>query len=191
MQHNPDCSYCAGSGQFLGHAPACSDDLCALNGDEHSCAGELQACDCKAPFTVDDAGKAAWALDKVLAARERVARIKAACEKMIGEAETDARDAEAFFLPLLEEWARANPPAKGKTIRLTTGALAFRSVPGGPRVADEAATLAWARAQLPDAVRVRETVLATAIREYVTSTGDILPGIEIAPARESFDVKGA
>lgn len=49
MSHDPECSYCNGTGWFLWHSPACDDDLCALNGDEHSCAGEMQECDCKAP----------------------------------------------------------------------------------------------------------------------------------------------
>ena len=191
MSHDPNCSYCQSTGQFLGHAPTCADDLCALNGDEYSCAGEMQACDCRAPFVVDDASKAAWALDKILAARERAARVKAACAAMVAEAEREVADAEGFFLPLLEAWARANPPAKGKTIRLPTGALAFRSVPGGPRVYDDAAALEWARANLPDAVVTREAVLRSAITDYVKATGDLPPGVDRVAARESFDAKGA
>ncbi len=190
MKHDPNCSYCQGTGQFLGHAPTCTDDLCALNGDEYSCAGEMQTCDCKVPFTVDDPSKAAWALDKVLTARERLERVKAACQKVIDEAARDVEDAEAFFLPLLELWARENPPTKGKTIRLPTGALAFRTVPGGPRVHDDAAVLAWAREHLPDAVVTKQAILRTAITDYVKATGDVPPGVDVVAPRESFDAKG-
>jgi hypothetical protein len=49
MPHDPNCSYCEGAGQYLGHAPTCDDDLCALNGDMHSCAGQVMTCDCEAP----------------------------------------------------------------------------------------------------------------------------------------------
>lgn len=40
------CEDCLGTGRRLEHAPSCDDDLCALNGDMHSCAGELVPCWC-------------------------------------------------------------------------------------------------------------------------------------------------
>ncbi len=42
----PDCFWCEGLGEYFGHAPDCEDEHCALNGDEHSCAGRLYPCDC-------------------------------------------------------------------------------------------------------------------------------------------------
>lgn len=146
------------------------------------------------PWEITDEGKAAWAVDKVLAARERLARIKAACQAMIAEAEREAEDTEALFKPQLEAWARANPPRKGKTIKLMTGALAFRIVPGGPRVTDADAVIAWARAEgVESALRVKEVVSvdAAGLRAYVEASGDLPPGVDLVEAREAFDVKGA
>lgn len=142
------------------------------------------------PWAITDEGKAAWAVDKVLAARERLARVKAACQAMIDEAAREVQDAEAFFLPQLEMWARANPPRKGKTIRLMTGSLAFRTVPGGPRVADEGQCMDWAKRYCPDAIKVVERLSVTAIKEYIANYGELPPGVELVEARESFDVKG-
>lgn len=105
-------------------------------------------------FSVRDDESAAWAADKILSARERLARVTAACAEMIAEAGREVDALEGLFLPQLEEWARANPPRKGRTIRLPTGALSFRSVPGGPRVVDEEAALTWARQHLPAAIKV-------------------------------------
>lgn len=144
-----------------------------------------------APFSVHDEASAAWAADKILSARERLARVTAACAEMIAEAGREVADLEGLFLPQLEEWARQNPPRKGKTIRLPTGALAFRTVPGGPRVADEEAALSWARQHLPAAVQVRERVIAAEIKGYVAATGELPPGVELAEERETFSVKGA
>lgn len=48
----PDCEHCLGSGQVFGHADNCDDDLCALNGDAHSCAGKLEPCECSRPLSV-------------------------------------------------------------------------------------------------------------------------------------------
>lgn len=143
------------------------------------------------PWRVTDEQRAAWATDKVLAARERLARVKAACQAMIDDAAREAQDVEAFFLPLLEEWARNNPPRKGKTIRLLTGALSFRTVPGGPRVTDAEAALSWAKAEYADLVIVSERLDVNGIKDYVKASGDVPPGVEIIEPRESFDVKGA
>jgi hypothetical protein len=44
----PDCEHCNGTGEVFVHAEDCDDGLCALNGDEHSCAGRIEQCDCKA-----------------------------------------------------------------------------------------------------------------------------------------------
>lgn len=141
------------------------------------------------PWAVASEADAIWAADRVLTARQRRDRIVEQCRAMIARAERDAQRAEAFFLPLLEHWARLNPPAKGKTIHLPTGQLAFRRVPGGPRVVDDAAALDWARAALPDAVRVVESVDKAAIKAHIAATGELPPGVEITPDDESFSVK--
>lgn len=143
------------------------------------------------PWEITDESKAAWAVDKVLAARERLGRIKAACQAMVEQAEREVADTEAFFLPQLEAWARANPPRKSKTIKLMTGSLAFRTVPGGPRVVDEGQCTDWAKRYCPDAIKVVERLSVTAIKDYIANYGELPPGVEIAPDSERFDVKGA
>lgn len=39
---------CGGTGEVFGHADDCADDLCALNGDNHSCSGQVLPCACVA-----------------------------------------------------------------------------------------------------------------------------------------------
>ena len=128
-------------------------------------------------------------LDQILSARARLERVKAACAELIREAEADVAEAE-LVLPALEMWAKANPPKRGKTIRLPVGQLGWRRVPGGPRVIDDAAALAWARQALPQAVRVEESVDRHTIRAYVERTGELPPGVEIKPDEERFGVRG-
>jgi hypothetical protein len=41
-----ECSECHGTGEVFCHADDCCDDLCALNGDEHSCSGKVELCGC-------------------------------------------------------------------------------------------------------------------------------------------------
>jgi len=40
------CDDCRGEGEYFTHAENCRDDLCALNGDYHSCAGQVMKCGC-------------------------------------------------------------------------------------------------------------------------------------------------
>ncbi len=42
------CEHCQGNGVIFTHAEDCDDDLCALNGDMHSCVGRLIPCECAA-----------------------------------------------------------------------------------------------------------------------------------------------
>jgi len=42
------CENCHGAGEVFTHADDCDDDLCALNGDMHSCSGKVVKCDCAA-----------------------------------------------------------------------------------------------------------------------------------------------
>lgn len=142
------------------------------------------------PFTIDDESKASWAVDKILIARNRLERVKNQYQAALLEAELEIRDAEAFFLPLLEEWYDRNPPRKGKTIKLPHGNLSRRTVPGGPRVTDPDAVLAWAKEHgIPGLVRVKEEISRSAVVEYVRDTGDVPSGVEVIAAREAFDVR--
>ncbi len=45
---HPPCDTCGGTGEVFSHAYDCDDDLCALNGDMHSCAGRVDVCACRA-----------------------------------------------------------------------------------------------------------------------------------------------
>lgn len=40
------CEQCHGAGEYFTHSEDCADDLCALNGDYHSCEGQVLPCDC-------------------------------------------------------------------------------------------------------------------------------------------------
>lgn len=40
------CEECGGTGEIFTHTEDCASDLCALNGDVHSCRGQVAACGC-------------------------------------------------------------------------------------------------------------------------------------------------
>jgi hypothetical protein len=68
------------------------------------------------------------------------------------------------------------------------GTCAFRTVPASVRVTDPLAALDYATRCLPEAVKT-QTVLDTArYRQVVEETGEILPGVEVTQAQETFRV---
>ena len=48
-----ECEHCGGTGEVFAHAKDCTDDLCALNGDQHSCGGRVEPCACTQAPTAD------------------------------------------------------------------------------------------------------------------------------------------
>jgi len=132
---------------------------------------------------------ASYGVDTILGARERAARIKERCAALVADAERRAVRAEAFFLPLLQRYYQEHPPAKGKTIHLPAGDLKSYAVRGGPRVVDAQACLVWARAALPVAVRVVESVDVAAVKAHIATTGELPPGVEVQADEERFSVK--
>jgi hypothetical protein len=45
----PPCVDCGGAGEVFTHAEDCESSLCALNGDIHSCTGQIEPCHCVGP----------------------------------------------------------------------------------------------------------------------------------------------
>lgn len=148
------------------------------------------------PFRINNEERAVWAVDKLNTFDERLARLDAQYQAMRKQIADDKASFEGRFLLDLEDWAKANPPKKGKSIKLLTGTLGFRSVKGGPRVVDKDAVIAWASSDEIErgSFLAYETVVKVntdAVKDYVASTGEIIPGVEIKDDEERFYVKGA
>jgi hypothetical protein len=50
-QHNPDCDYCHGAGEYQTHLSSCQSEHCALAAGYDDCAGRMERCDCVLPGT--------------------------------------------------------------------------------------------------------------------------------------------
>lgn len=151
---------------------------------------ELEEPEGPAPaFEITDEISADWAADKILTAEQRLQRIKQRSAAAIAQAEREVERVRTFFGPQLKTWALANLPRQGKTIWLPSATLSFRRVPGGPKVIDEKAALAWARAYHPAAVRTREELDKEAIKQYVATAGELPDGVEVVEAEDRFSLK--
>lgn len=138
-------------------------------------------------FHVTDHASAAWVTDKITAWRAEVERIKstAAVEVKRREAMID------YFLKRfeqeLEAYARGQLTGDRKSTMLPNGIkLSFRKVAPKLDVRDEEAFLDWAKAWLPEAVVVKESVAKSTVNEHWKDTGEIPQGCEVSPERVGF-----
>ena len=140
-----------------------------------------------------DEEAASWAIDRVLTARARIDRVTTQASILVARLQKELDRTEGYFFPHLEDYLRANPPAKGRTLHLLTGSLALRTKPGGARVRDQDAAVAWAREHLPAAIMQRPapspTVDAASIKAHVEMTGEVPDGVDVVDAVDVFDVK--
>ena len=146
-------------------------------------------------FHIDSEGAANWYLRKLANIESEKQRIAAQAAKMLAALDADAQRLTRLYDGELQEYVRQELARQGnrrKSLHFLQGTTAFRTVPASVKVSDERAALAYARVSLPDAVRSVETLDTAKYREAAEtalSFGEVLPGVETTPQRESFTVK--
>jgi len=145
-------------------------------------------------FVIDSNDKAEWALCKLGNWDAEEKRIKAQAQAMLSRIATDRDKFLSRFEADLEAFARAQIEASGgkrRSHELLQGTLAFRKVPPQLSVVDREAALAYAKQHAPTAVA--EVLNATEYREgallALQQNGEVLPGMELKPERESFSIR--
>lgn len=143
-------------------------------------------------FTIHDDETASWVVNKLLACEEEITRVKVQAKTIVARAEDRRKRLEERFGEELRAYAAARlEGGKSRTLHLLHGSCSFRRIPGGPRVVDRDATLAWASEALKSAVRfeVVEHLDVDAVKEHVAQTGELPPGVELREASDSFSVR--
>ncbi len=121
---------------------------------------------------------------------DQVERIRARA-KELREAHTRRREwLDCRYTALLEEFAkRETDGKKERSVKLLSGTVGFRRNPSSLNITDADALLVWATDNLPDAIKVVETVGKTPVKSYIEGTGEVVPGVEYTPAADRFYVK--
>jgi hypothetical protein len=147
------------------------------------------------PFRIADEGAAAWAVELILGKRAAIERLKAQFADLHRERLGELERAEAYFLPLLEEWMKAQDLRGKKSVKLLTGTLATKLVRGGPKLVDETVALEWAEIDYPGCVRRwtvpeqhKVAIDKDALFGHILDTGELVPGVELVPDRVAFRV---
>ena len=142
----------------------------------------------KQHFVIRDAGDASWVVRKIVEARARRERVKDWAKMELAAVERE----EKFFLQRfgdeLEAWLQENNEGR-KTMRLPDGTLGFRKKRPTIQIEDEDRVLDWCESNLPDAIRIKRSVLKTPLNEHLQETGELPPGCDLDAGGDEFYVR--
>lgn len=147
-------------------------------------------------FVIDSREKVNWYLRKLAAIENERALVKAQAEEILRGLDADAARLRALHEADLQAWAKEELERLGgrkKTLPLLFGTVAFRTVPSSLRVVGSAEAVEYAKSQGWEVVTTVEKLDGEAYKQQAAAvlheTGEVLPGVEIVPERESFSVK--
>lgn len=124
--------------------------------------------------------------------QEELERINARADELRQAHERRVEWLEERYGDLLREFAEKELDGKKvRNIKLLSGTIGFRRNPSSLAILDGNAAVEWAKANLPDAVKVVESVPVTPLKSYIEGTGEVLPFAEYTPPTDKFYVKAA
>ena len=153
-------------------------------------------------WIIKDDKSAEWALKKIREAQEDTARWNAYYAAQMETIERQNADTVAYFTALLEAWFATVPHKTTKTqesYQLPSGKLVRKAQqPAYER--DAEALLKWAKASLPEAVKVKEEASWTGIKNRIgkvmpdgsavdKETGEIIDGVTVIERDPVFKVE--
>jgi phage host-nuclease inhibitor protein Gam len=147
-------------------------------------------------FTIESDRAAEWLLRKLANIEAEKARVQAQAAAIMSQLESDAESLRFLYAVQLEAYCRSKLEAAGgrrKSITFLQGTCAFRTVPPGLRITDFDAALSYAASVLPGLIQTVTTLDRAAYRDMavqrLNETGELLPGVEATPERESFTIR--
>lgn len=145
-------------------------------------------------FRIDSQDKVEWALRKIGAWEDEIARVKHQAETIVTRLENSKQRFLARFEADLEEYARQQiQDTRRRSYDTLYGTMAFRKVPSGVVVSDKEKALESMREVCPAAivteVRLDSKSALEVAKRRMEGTGEILPGFDIRPERESFSIR--
>lgn len=143
-------------------------------------------------FTLDSQEKVEWALRKIGAWSDEEARVKAQSKAILDRIAGEKARFLAYFEGQLEAWARDQiKDGKRRSVDTVYGTLAFRKVPQHLSLLDKEKAFEWATMNARTALT--EVLDTKAYAEYakvwLEQTGEVAPGMELKPERDSFGIR--
>ena len=147
-------------------------------------------------FTINTEDAANWYLRKLANIEAEKARVQSQAAAIVAQLDSEADSLRYIYEGQLQEYVRQELAKAGnrrKSLKFLQGTACFRKSPSGLTISDPAAALDFCRRNLPDAVKITESLDTTRYREFAekmqSGGAESLPvGVETVPARESFRV---
>lgn len=142
-------------------------------------------------FRIEDEARATWALGRIAATTAALAVAKETAAEYVKAATKEAERAREFFEPHLESYFQDNPPKKGKSTKLASGTLGYRTAKGGIRIIDQVMLVEWAAETDPTMILTvtKRTVAAAEAKAHYRATGEIPAGCDLTEDSENFYAK--
>jgi hypothetical protein len=146
-------------------------------------------------FAVTDASSANWVVRRVVEARRYADHVRAWAAAELRRAEQEERWLLGRYGAQLEAWARGRivrhhgGALRRKHVALPAGSVGLRRCPPHVAIADEARALAWCRANLPQAVQVRQLLSKAELLRHVSASGEVPDGTAVVEGGERFYIK--
>jgi hypothetical protein len=143
-------------------------------------------------FVIDSEQSAAWFLRKLRTITEEKDAIKAATTQRLAELDADEKSLTGRFWEQLQAWAQSESETRRRqtiTLPLAGASVSFRKSAARVEITDQSKAIAEATERglvktSPDLVAYR-----TAAQEWLDTSGELLPGIELKPESTSFSWK--
>ncbi len=137
---------------------------------------------------------AQWVVGLMVEADAAIERHQAQAAARLAELKGRRDRLTARFGAELEAWAQQESERRGRrSVTLLTGTVAFRKVPGRLSIRDaELAQVTASAREMSECVELRRVFLPAAYRDaaqkHLEEAGELLPGVEMVPERDSMSV---
>jgi phage host-nuclease inhibitor protein Gam len=154
-------------------------------------------------WRIEDRPTLDWAMGILARGEQEAEAIRLACAA--ARYRIDQREAEllkrnenatSWIRFAAEEYARAHKKdlvVKGQTAYLVNGEVSWRKSAEKVEITDASAALAWCQSQPIESglVRLKPEIAKKELNAHVLTTGEIPPGCELVPPRETITLKPA
>ena len=158
--------------------------------------GDAPDVEAREEFAINTIDAANWYLRRLANLEAEKQRVTQQSAAIVAQLDADAETLRYLYEGQLQNFVRQELAANGnrrKSLHFLQGTACFRHVGPSLRITDNAAALDFCRRNLPDAVKVTETLDTTRYRDFAekmqNAGAESLPvGVESVPAREAFRV---
>lgn len=153
--------------------------------------GTVRPEDCKVQFHIDTQEKAQWYARKMFLIETEIAQVRSTLGKYIEKLENNRQALQNLYGLEFREYckmAMEEHHSKDKSVVFPHGIAKFRTVPVSVKVVDDEAAMKYGTQFVQTVAVLDKRGYNKLALEHLKSSGELLPGIEVTAAHESFQL---